>query len=43
MDYTVKLLEEVRHRYLLYMELNNPLSSGKPVEVTTLLDTGAFN
>ena len=43
MDYTVNLLEEVPHRYLLYMELSNPKSSRKPIEVTTLLDTGAFN
>ena len=43
MEYTVELIKEIRHRYIMYSTLTRLDSSKAEANILTLLDTGAFN
>ena len=43
MDYTIELLEDIRHRYISLSTLYAKNSSLSMPDIRTLLDTGAFN
>lgn len=43
MDYTIRLIEQIRHRYIALATIHSINSSQSMTDVRTLLDTGAFN
>jgi hypothetical protein len=43
LDYTIKLIEQIRHRYITLADIYNVDSSQVMPNVRTLVDTGAFN